>query len=93
MPASLKQTFYDDVPLGSVSTTPTASDEGEYKITLMPSPSTFTHTLQMLGTQADYSAVSSDVLQFGLYYRLRNCAMSQSLCTGDVIQHNTDLMA
>ena len=72
---------------------PTTSDEGEYKITFKPSPSTFTNKLQMLGTQADYSAASSDVLQFGLYYRLRNCEMRQSLCTGDVIQQNTGLMA
>ena len=72
-PARLKYTFYDNKIHGTVTQQNSGVDTGEYRVLIQPSDSTWSEKVQLIGTQGSYDSDGIDMMQFGIYYRLRDC--------------------
>ena len=89
-PARMRHSFYDDHIYGTVTSKDPAKDVGEYRVVIKPGSNTWSKKVQLIGSQASYNSGGTDVVEFGIYYRLRTCTALTStstpaLCTGKYI--------
>lgn len=89
-PARMRHSFYDDHIYGTVTSKDPAKDVGEYRVVIEPGSNTWSQKVQLIGSQASYNSGGTDVVEFGIYYRLRTCTALTStstpaLCTGKYI--------